>query len=339
MSWKKDGNKILKNEINSIIKSKELRKNLIISRKQLILLRKDVFKQIDILYNKLSKDINKYISSIDGDMTVKKQKKILAYISKLQIKMRGDLLVLFSDMIYKSIKTGGKTAEDYMVYLVQEAENKTLKVAGIQAIIAKEHERLVNLMVKHKYGNRNVTLSKAIWNITESNTRSIKKILTYHTNSKSSAIELAQDMEGYLLKRTAISKNVRSKIPGLPKDLSYEALRLGRSELTNSFADSIYKTANMLPAYKGITWLLASRHVDPDECTEYANTKKYGSKGFFPKGKEPKPPHPNCLCTQLQEFEDEEDFIKRLKNWEAGGKDKELSEFHDLTKNKRKVDI
>jgi hypothetical protein len=146
-------------------------------------------------------------------------------------------------------------------------------------------------------------------------------------------------MEGYLLKRSAISKNLRSKIPGLPKDLSYEALRLGRSELSNSFADSIYKTANLLPGYKGITWLLSSRHVDPDECTEYANTKKYGSKGFFPKGKEPDVPHPNCLCTQLQEFEEEDDFIARLKSWENGGKDKELSNFHELTKYKKAVNI
>ncbi len=50
-------------------------------------------------------------------------------------------------------------------------------------------------------------------------------------------------------------------------------------------------------------------------CTDMAADTSHGDPGFYPKGKEPVRPHPQCFCNAISSYEDPEKFTERLREW------------------------
>ncbi|NPV52205.1 MAG: hypothetical protein HPY71_01625 [Firmicutes bacterium] len=103
----------------------------------------------------------------------------------------------------------------------------------------------------------------------------------------------------------------------IPKDLTYEGLRLARTEMTAAFGEGTISAARVSPSYQGMQWILSKAHPIEDICDTLAEADYFGlGAGVYSPGNEPMyPAHPNCLCVLVPKHETPEEFVERLRRW------------------------
>ncbi|MNJ56918.1 hypothetical protein D3C77_524860 [compost metagenome] len=134
-------------------------------------------------------------------------------------------------------------------------------------------------------------------------------------------VETARQLEQYVRrgkKTLAVDYPVMMERMGsrIPQAISYEALRLVRTETAAAFGEGTIAAASVSLSYTGMKWVLSGAHQVPDICDELANADNGLGKGVWPPGQEPPmPAHPNCLCILVSVHENEDDFMQRLNEW------------------------
>jgi hypothetical protein len=84
------------------------------------------------------------------------------------------------------------------------------------------------------------------------------------------------------------------------RNVSYDAMRLVRTEISQAFNQASYTSAFMNPFVAGMDWRLSPRHPKADICDTLATIGMGGERlrPAYPIENSPTPPaHPNCLCT------------------------------------------
>ncbi|HXI18001.1 MAG TPA: hypothetical protein VNM48_16685 [Chloroflexota bacterium] len=67
-------------------------------------------------------------------------------------------------------------------------------------------------------------------------------------------------------------------------------------------------------------------------CDDLAGNRRYGRPGFYPTGKEPTKPHPQCQCAALPVHEEADDFTDRLLAWIVDpGQQPDLEQWYAAT--------
>jgi hypothetical protein len=99
-------------------------------------------------------------------------------------------------------------------------------------------------------------------------------------------------------------------LPSTPGGASYAALRLGRSEVNNSFhaASVAYYEDN--PFVPGMKWNLSNSHPKTDICNDYATEDhdRLGA-GVFRTDNVPSKPHPQCFCYAVPQSLDDDAIV------------------------------
>ncbi|MBT9132799.1 MAG: hypothetical protein DDT33_01328 [Firmicutes bacterium] len=85
--------------------------------------------------------------------------------------------------------------------------------------------------------------------------------------------------------------------------------------MNNAFHEGMIASNQHSPGYRGIYWRLSNAHVILDVCTDMAADMSHGTPGFYPKGKEPVRPHPQCMCVAIPVYEDPGQYTERLHEW------------------------
>jgi hypothetical protein len=115
-----------------------------------------------------------------------------------------------------------------------------------------------------------------------------------------SARELAADVSGLIR-------------PGVRGGVSYNAMRLARTEINNAFHFTSIRYTREMPWVSGYKWNLSGSHGKPDICNTYSQQNGEGlGRGVFKKSNVPGKPHPNCLCYVTTVTADNSTFEKRL---------------------------
>lgn len=166
-------------------------------------------------------------------------------------------------------------------------------------------------------GSSYVPLKESVYNNAALSSGKIDEIVNSALARGASAAELARDVRAYVN-------------PNTPGGVRYASLRLGRTEINNSFHASQVKEAQKSPWVTAVRWWLSGSHSTPDECNEYAESVHFegGTEGQFRPNDVPAKPHPQCLCFTTPDTVDRDEFIKQF---EAGRYDEYLEEnFPDL---------
>lgn len=166
-------------------------------------------------------------------------------------------------------------------------------------------------------GSSYVPLKESVYNNAALSSGKIDEIVNAALARGASAAELARDVRAYVN-------------PNTPGGVRYASLRLGRTEINNSFHASQVKQAQEEPWTTGLRWHLSGSHPVPDECNQYAEKTHYegGEPGVFRPSEAPGKPHPNCLCYTTNETVDPDEFIRQF---EAGAYDDHLEKkYPDL---------
>ncbi|NWL89577.1 hypothetical protein DMN77_18680 [Paenibacillus sp. 79R4] len=168
---------------------------------------------------------------------------------------------------------------------------------------------------------RGLYLSDRIWDKDEKYRKAMTEIIQDGVATGEDPVETARQLEKYVRrgkKTLAVDYPEMMERMGnrIPQDISYEALRLVRTETAAAFGEGTIAAASVSPSYKGMKWVISGSHPVPDICDDLANADHGLGKGVWPPGQEPPmPAHPNCLCVLISVHEDTDDFMRRLNEW------------------------
>lgn len=131
-------------------------------------------------------------------------------------------------------------------------------------------------------------LSDRIWRTSIHTRAQIDRIVAEGVSQGKSAVQITQEVEQFLRPRR---RGVRTRRP-YGRNLSYDAMRLSRTEITRANAQADIMSANLNPFVEGVEVVLSASHPKEDICDEYAEG------GPYPKDDAPVlPAHPHCLCS------------------------------------------
>lgn len=167
---------------------------------------------------------------------------------------------------------------------------------------------------------KGIFLSDRIWLESEKARKAIQTVVQDGIARGLDAVKIAQSVEQYLKVKTPVTefKKMMERMGRLrlPRNLSYEALRMARTEIQIAHMEGLYAAGKVTPGYIGIVWYLSAGHPFRDECDDLAEADLYGmGAGVYPAGEEPIIPHPNCICFVVPKVEPTDKFVSRVKQW------------------------
>ena len=183
-----------------------------------------------------------------------------------------------------------------------------------------------------------LNLSQRIWRLEQGGMQTIRNTIATGMAQRTSAVELAQQLEGQLnagqdwprWTRARLSKmdareraqdakgllRSASDVPaGGSSGISYNALRLARNEIQIANHAVTSDIAIHSPWVTGRKVVLSPAHPKSDICDEYAAGGPYESNANF------LPLHPQCLCRWEEVLMPPGDFTKQVRGWVEGDND------------------
>ncbi len=239
--------------------------------------------------------------------------------------LNNDVLAVAHKGIWLSTETGAEGAAKISEQLLKDV----FDVADVRRLFAGVNER-ATLALLARTGKDGLKLSDRIWRTSEKWRNATRRVVEDGVARGMDSRKLAKEVEKYLQPGvwTAMKAETRRRL-GVAKDVSYEGMRLARTEMNNAFHEGMIASNQATPSYEGIYWKLSGSHSLPDVCNDYAS---HNGNGFWPKGEEPARPHPQCFCITFPAHQAPEQFAERLKNWiEDPGSDSELEMWYNET--------
>lgn len=147
---------------------------------------------------------------------------------------------------------------------------------------------------------RGYRLSDRIWGVSVRTRTQIDNLLLEGINTGRSSLDIAKDLEQFLLPNR---KPFRTRRP-YGSDASFDAMRLARSEITRAHSYASFAAATANPFVDGWDFALSAQHPKIDICDTLATIGMGGErlKDPYPLdgGDVPIPvqdTHPQCICT------------------------------------------
>ena len=199
---------------------------------------------------------------------------------------------------------------------------------------------LLNMSGEYLYDGSNLNLSARVWNIDRQARDGIAQVILRGVTNQSSAWDIAQELEQFLgassdcprwtstrlyqRTKTQIAQGDTAGLVSKPCDgrgVSYNALRLARTELQKVHALATDRIMGAQPWVEKEQVHLSEAHPEEDECDRVAKGGEKdanGNPGVYPKGEQELPFHPNCLCYKTAVLMDEKQFTSQLNGWLKG---------------------
>jgi len=309
-------------EIDEIKKAAgDYQKWALAARKQYINLRLRQDKEIANLYIRSADRIVKELQQI-GTTTISGQIR-KKHFKELEKSLRAEaeliqkgLTEAFVDYIASAAKAGVGYTQGVVLNLFDQAG---LKTSGIRKLFSRVNKQAVEaIWARTRNG---LYLSDRIWEQSEKYRTIMRDLIQESVAIGQDAVTTARMIQRYV-RQGAMTlardyPNMMKRMKGrVPRDISYEALRLARTEMTAAFGEGAISASRVAPSYIGMKWVLSGSHPEPDICDMLSTYDSGLGPGVYPPGDEPPyPAHPNCLCALVPIHEEPEKFIEKLKRW------------------------
>ncbi len=232
-------------------------------------------------------------------------------LDKRATQMSKEILAATHQGIWMASNAGSKGVANVTAHMVQGA----FPVARVEKLFEGINERATLAMLARTRKD-GLKISDRVWRASESARNSVRIIVEDAVARGQDARTTAKQVQQYLQPGVfrAHKFDIRQRLR-IDTDVSYQAMRLARTEMNNAFHEGTIVANQYSPGYRGIYWMLSDAHVVPDICTDMAADMSHGEPGFYPKGKEPVRPHPSCMCHILPAYENAVQFTERLREW------------------------
>lgn len=305
-----------------IVESRNYERWSLEQRQQFMALRLDQDQDILEMYEDASRRISQEIARgglnrFDIERLKRAQVEIKARVDDLN----NQLTMNFDRYIYSNVDVGSSYAKHIAINLVETAGITRLNRPLIEEAFYRVNTNAVEAMwSRSRFG---LTLDEHIWNKNENYRKHMNSLLTTGVAAGEDCVTVAKAIETYVKKdRKSLAESypvMMERMQGrVPKDITYESLRLARTEMTSAYGMGTMKSATLNPSNKGVRFILSASHPEYDICDVHCNLDAYGlGPGGYPLEEAPDYPfHPNCLCIMTQINEDPEDFLARLRSWD-----------------------
>lgn len=272
------------------------------------------------------------------------------------LKLWGDTFKTWSDEFYKvRVEAGsipfGVLAVAHERLIVERLksnveERVTLDVQRLtetvqDGVFSPQLSVLLNQASQWFYGD-NLNLSARVWNVDREARDGINAVILKGVTNGDSAWNIAKELEQFLganadcPRWTSVRLYGRTKTEiaagdtaglqgdsGTPcdgKGVSYNALRLARTEIQKAHALATDKVMAMQPWVKAEKINLSAAHAERDICDDVAGGGENGD-GVYPVGTIELPLHPNCLDYKTAVLMPEKEFTSQLNGWLKGEQD------------------
>ncbi len=323
-------------EINEIKKAaSDYQKWALVARKQYINLRLRQDKEIANLYirsaDRIAKELQQIgTTTISGQIRKKHFKELEKSLRAEAERIQKGLTEAFVDYINSAAKAGAGYTQGVVLNLFDQAG---LKTSGIRKLFSRVNKQAVEAVWART--RNGLYLSDRIWEQSENYRTIMRDLIQESVAIGQDAVTTARMIQRYvregamtLAKRYPdMMKRMKGRIPG---NISYEALRLARTEMSAAFGEGTIAASRVAPSYIGMKWVLSGNHPMPDICDTLATYDSGLGPGVYPPGDEPPyPAHPNCLCALVPVHEEPEKFIEKLKKWtETPESEPELEQWY-----------
>lgn len=281
-------------------------------------------RQIEAIYDKALRDVTAEMSRL---LPTQPSARHLSLIQGAISEARGNLSREVLDATLYGIGIATDSATTGAAAIAKKLLGSHFEAGGIDTIYQAVNQRAV-LAFATRTRFDGLRLSDRIW-------QSASKWKGYVTRATESAIvtgtsarDLARTLDPYLKSGVArpSSAAVRRRL-GIPKNISYQSLRVARTEMSSAFKEGTVLGHQKTPSYLGSQWELSSGHAFTDDCDDLASGGP-NNDGIYPAGDEPLQPHPNCMCVLSPIHEDPAQFTSRLKAWaDNPGSEPELEQW------------
>lgn len=288
--------------------SLEARKKLI----ELLLLQD---KEIRDLFIRSSDNIAKEI------LTRQEQGRVYEYLQNIDLHLRnemsgleGSLKDLFDNGLLVSVEAGLYQSKQATIHLLKKAN---IDWKPIERSYFRVNQSAVEAIWQRTI--KGLNLSDRIWEKSQKANKAIGDIIQVAISEGENPVKIAEMLQRYVrdgANTFAIEYPNMMERLSVPNDLSYESLRLARTEMASAYGDATIQGAKMNPSSKGIKWSLSNAGVACPVCKDNANHDDGMGKGVYTIDNLPQyPAHPNCLCVLSEVVEDTDDFVDRLIEW------------------------
>lgn len=103
--------------------------------------------------------------------------------------------------------------------------------------------------------------------------------------------------------------------PKAPGGVSYNAMRLARTEINNAYHQTAIRHTIDMPWVNAYKWNLSGSHKHVDVCNDMASKNHAGlGRGVYRKRDVPGKPHPHCFCFITPKDDDSKTFYRNLRS-------------------------
>lgn len=222
--------------------------------------------------------------------------------------------------LVKAIEKGVDAGTLQYQLITRDALNKNqIPIKPFMVTQQRANQRAVEAAIHKQI--KGLDLSDRIWTTSKKINNSLGQIAIDGIREGKHPVDVAKRMQRYVSagKRTMVAEypNMMDRIGDmLPDNLSYEALRLARTEMADAYGMAEKRTAEEAPFSKGIQWSLSNAGVACEVCIGNAERVTDLGIGVYKVEELPEyPAHPNCLCNLQQVVEDLVEYAKRVKEW------------------------
>lgn len=207
---------------------------------------------------------------------------------------------------------------------------------------------LLNAAAEWLFGDSK-NLSARIWNVEGAGREAINNVIMQGVADGDSAWNIAKKLEEFLgagqdcprwtstrlYGRTAKDKSAGDTTGLLSgndcdgRGVSYNALRLARTEIQKAHALATDKLLAAQPWVQMEQTNLSAAHPETDECDDVVNGGENGD-GVYPVGTIEYPLHPNCFCYKTAVLMDEREFTSSLNGWLNGESWPEMDDYKSM---------
>ena len=232
-------------------------------------------------------------------------------------RLTGNLTKAFEQYIEQAVEAGGGYSQ---AIALDQFKKAGMDITGLRTMFATVNRQAVEACwARTKKG---LFLSDRIWQQGEKFRNTMRDIIQEAVATGQDAVKTARMLQQYVRQGVMtlardypnMMKRMKGRVPG---NISYEALRLARTEMTAAFGEGTITAARVSPSYIGMKWVLSHSHPVVDICDTLAEHDEGLGRGVYFPGNEPHlPAHPNCICTLVPVHEEPEKFVERLKKWQ-----------------------
>lgn len=230
--------------------------------------------------------------------------------------IKQSLMNLFDKGLSVSVEAGMHQSKQATLRLLKRGK---IDWKPIERTYFRKHTEAVEAMQSRTI--KGLNLSDRIWGKSQEARSTMGSIIREAIATGEHPYKVAEMLQQYVRNGagTLVSnypKMIERLEGNIPTDLSYESLRLARSEMAAAFGKGVTQSAKLNPSNKGIQWSLSNAGVACHICRERAEHDEGLGAGVYLLETLPDyPAHPNCLCVLSEVVENTDDFLERLIEW------------------------